>query len=93
MAQRGAKVTGIDLSDKALTVAQLHLHESQLNISYEKKSAEDFAQDRPGAFDVVTCMELLEHLPQPDSVVAACARLVRPGGQVFFSTINRNPKS
>jgi 2-polyprenyl-6-hydroxyphenyl methylase/3-demethylubiquinone-9 3-methyltransferase len=89
MARRGARVTGIDLSDKALRVAQLHLHESKLDIRYEKSSAEDFT----GEFDVVTCMELLEHVPHPASMVAACARLVRPGGLVFFSTINRNPKS
>jgi 2-polyprenyl-6-hydroxyphenyl methylase/3-demethylubiquinone-9 3-methyltransferase len=93
MARLGAQVTGIDLSDKALKVAQLHLHESHLDINYQSKSAEDFAEDHAGAFDVVTCMELLEHVPQPDSMVAACARLVRPGGHVFFSTINRNPKS
>ena len=89
MARRGAKVTGIDLSEKALRVAQLHLLESKLDIRYEKTSVEDLA----GEFDVVTCMELLEHVPDPASMVAACARLVRPGGQVFFSTINRNPKS
>jgi len=89
MARRGARVTGIDLSEKALRVAQLHLHESKLDIRYEKSSVEDFA----GEFDVVTCMELLEHVPQPSSMVAACARLVRPGGRVFFSTINRNPKA
>jgi 2-polyprenyl-6-hydroxyphenyl methylase / 3-demethylubiquinone-9 3-methyltransferase len=89
MARRGARVTGIDLSDKALNVAQLHLHESKLDIRYEKAAVEDFT----GEFDVVTCMELLEHVPEPASMVAACARLVRPGGHVFFSTINRNPKS
>ena len=89
MAQRGAQVTGIDLSEKALRVAQLHLHESGLSIDYRKSSAEDLI----GEFDLVTCMELLEHVPDPESMVAACARLVRPGGQVFFSTINRNPKS
>lgn len=89
MARRGARVTGIDLSEKALRVAQLHLHESKLDIRYEKSSVEDYV----GEFDVVTCMELLEHVPQPASMVAACARLVRPGGRVFFSTINRNPKS
>ena len=93
MARLGASVTGIDLSEKALKVAQLHLLESRLEISYQAKSADDLAQERPASFDVVTCMELLEHVPQPDSMVAACARLVRPGGQVFFSTINRNPKS
>jgi 2-polyprenyl-6-hydroxyphenyl methylase / 3-demethylubiquinone-9 3-methyltransferase len=89
MAQRGARVTGIDLSEKALRVAELHRHESKLDVRYEKSSVEDFA----GEFDIVTCMELLEHVPQPASMVAACARLVRPGGRVFFSTINRNPKS
>jgi len=89
MARRGARVTGIDLSEKALRVAELHLHESKLAVHYEKSSVEDCG----GEFDVVTCMELLEHVPDPASMVAACARRVRPGGQVFFSTINRNPKS
>jgi 2-polyprenyl-6-hydroxyphenyl methylase / 3-demethylubiquinone-9 3-methyltransferase len=89
MARRGAQVTGIDLSDKALRVAELHLHESGLAVRYEKAAVEDLS----GEFDVVTCMELLEHVPDPASMVAACARLVRPGGGVFFSTINRNPKS
>jgi len=93
MAQRGAKVTGIDLSEKALKVAQLHLLESRLEVRYEDVSAEDYAATHAGEFDVVTCMELLEHVPEPGAMVAACARLVRPGGQVFFSTINRNPKS
>jgi 2-polyprenyl-6-hydroxyphenyl methylase / 3-demethylubiquinone-9 3-methyltransferase len=89
MAKRGARVTGIDLSEKALRVAELHLHESRLAVRYEKSSVEDYA----GEFDVVTCMELLEHVPDPASMVSACARLVRQGGRVFFSTINRNPKS
>jgi 2-polyprenyl-6-hydroxyphenyl methylase/3-demethylubiquinone-9 3-methyltransferase len=93
MAQRGARVTGIDLSEKGLKVAELHLLESKLDVTYRKAMAEEFAAENPGAFDVVTCMELLEHVPQPESMVAACARLVRPGGLVFFSTINRNPKS
>ena len=93
MARRGAQVTGIDLSDKALRVAQLHLLESRLAIEYLSVGAEDLADSRAGGFDVVTCMELLEHVPEPAAMVAACARLVRPGGQVFFSTINRNPKS
>jgi 2-polyprenyl-6-hydroxyphenyl methylase/3-demethylubiquinone-9 3-methyltransferase len=93
MAQRGAKVTGIDLSEKALKVAQLHLLESRLEVRYEDVSAETYAATHAGEFDVVTCMELLEHVPEPAAMVAACARLVRPGGQVFFSTINRNPKS
>ena len=93
MARRGAQVTGIDLSEKGLRVAELHLIESKLNIVYRRVMAEEFAADHPGEFDVVTCMELLEHVPEPASMVAACARLVRAGGQVFFSTINRNPKS
>jgi 2-polyprenyl-6-hydroxyphenyl methylase/3-demethylubiquinone-9 3-methyltransferase len=93
MARRGAQVTGIDLSDKALRVAQLHLLESRLAIEYLSVGAEDLADSRAGSFDVVTCMELLEHVPAPSAMVAACARLVRPGGQVFFSTINRNPTS
>jgi len=93
MAQRGAHVTGIDLSDKALRVAELHLQESRLSVTYEKTSVDDFAARHTGEFDVVTCMELLEHVPEPAAMVAACARLVRAGGQVFFSTINRNPRS
>jgi len=93
MARLGAEVTGIDLSEKALKVAELHLHESKLAISYQSISAEDLSAQKAGSFDVVTCLELLEHLPEPASMVAACARLVRPGGQVFFSTINRNPKA
>lgn len=93
MARRGARVTGIDLSEKALRVAQLHLHESKLPVQYVAASAEAYAEAHAGEFDVVTCMELLEHVPEPAAMVAACARLVRPGGQAFFSTINRNPKS
>ena len=93
MAKRGARVTGIDLSEKSLRVAELHRLESGAPVVYERAMAEDFAAGHAGEFDVVTCMELLEHVPEPASVVAACARLVRPGGQVFFSTINRNPKS
>ena len=93
MAQLGASVTGIDLADKALRVAQLHMLESQVQVSYESSSAEDFAAAHASEFDVVTCMELLEHVPQPSSTVAACAKLAKPGGRVFFSTINRNPKA
>jgi 2-polyprenyl-6-hydroxyphenyl methylase / 3-demethylubiquinone-9 3-methyltransferase len=93
MAARGADVTGIDLSDKALGVARLHLLESGHKVSYELISAEDIAARQPGSFDVVTCMEMLEHVPDPASTIAACARLVKPGGHVFFSTLNRNPKS
>jgi 2-polyprenyl-6-hydroxyphenyl methylase/3-demethylubiquinone-9 3-methyltransferase len=93
MARLGAAVTGIDLSDKPLKVAQLHLLESGLAVEYLKVSAEELAIKTPGVYDVVTCMELLEHVPDPASTVAACAQLVKPGGRVFFSTINRNPKS
>ena len=93
MAQRGASVTGIDLGEKALRIAQLHMLESGVRVRYEAASAEAFAEANPDAFDVVTCMELLEHVPEPPSTVAACARLAKPGGRVFFSTINRNPKA
>ncbi len=93
MARRGARVTGIDLSEETLRVAQLHLHESRLAVRYERADVEEFAALHAGSFDFVTCMELLEHVPQPAGMVAACARLARPGGKVFFSTINRNPKS
>ncbi|TAK47727.1 MAG: bifunctional 2-polyprenyl-6-hydroxyphenol methylase/3-demethylubiquinol 3-O-methyltransferase UbiG [Betaproteobacteria bacterium] len=93
MARLGARVTGIDLAERALKVAQLHLLESRLAVRYELESAESLARGQAGRFDVVTCMELLEHVPDPASTVAACAKLTKPGGQVFFSTINRNPKS
>ena len=93
MATRGALVTGIDLSDKALSVARLHLLESGRKVDYRKISAEELAAGMPDAFDIVTCLEMLEHVPDPASTVRACARLVRPGGRVFFSTINRNPKA
>jgi len=93
MARLGASVTGIDLSEKPLKVAQLHLLESGLDIRYELISPEELQKTASGSFDVVTCMELLEHVPDPASTVAACAKLVKPGGRVFFSTINRNPKS
>lgn len=93
MAQRGARVTGIDLADQPLQVAQLHLLESGNSVDYRNIAAEDLARELPRHFDVVTCMELLEHVPDPASTVGACAGLVKPGGHVFFSTINRNPKS
>ncbi len=93
MAQRGAQVTGIDLTAAALTVARLHGLESGVAVEYQHIAAEDLAQQAPASFDVVTCMELLEHVPDPASTVAACTHLVRPGGRVFFSTINRNPKA
>jgi len=93
MAVRGANVTGIDLSDKLHGVAKLHLLESGQTVEYRKISVEQLADEMPGAFDAVTCLEMLEHVPNPSSVVTACSRLVKPGGQVFLSTLNRNPKS
>lgn len=93
MATRGAHVTGIDLAEKPLRVAKLHLLDSGQQVDYQLISAEDLAQQKPHQFDVVTCMEMLEHVPDPASTVKACAQLVKPGGQVFFSTINRNPKA
>lgn len=94
MARAGAHVLGIDLADRALKVAQLHALEAQTpRVQYRAVSAEDLAAERPGQFDVVTCMEMLEHVPDPASVVRACATLVKPGGWVFFSTLNRNLKS
>ena len=94
MARKGAQVTGIDLSTKALKVAQLHALEAGTpNVQYREVSAEALAAEAPASFDVVTCMEMLEHVPDPASVVRACSQLVKPGGWVFFSTINRNPKS
>ena len=93
MAQRGADVLGIDLAEAALAVARIHADESGTDIEYRSISAEALADELPGTFDVVTCMEMLEHVPDPAAVVDACARLVRPGGVVVFATINRNPKS
>ncbi len=94
MARKGAEVTGIDLATKALRVAQLHAMEAQTpNISFREISAEAMAEEAPASFDVVTCMEMLEHVPDPASIVSACAKLVKPGGWVFFSTINRNAKA
>lgn len=93
MADRGAKVLGIDLSAGALKVAKLHLKESGRQVDYRLVSAEALAAEMPGAFDAVTCMEMLEHVPDPASVIRACAALIRPGGQLVFSTLNRNPKS
>lgn len=93
LAQRGAQVTGIDMGDAPLGVAKLHQLESGLSIDYQKSTAEDFAKNHENAFDVVTCLEMLEHVPDPSSVVRACAQMVKPGGHVFFSTINRNPKA
>jgi len=93
MAARGAQVTGIDMGEAPLAVARLHLKESGQQVDYQKITAEALAAQIPAGFDVVTCMEMLEHVPDPAQTVAACAQLVKPGGHVFFSTINRNPKS
>lgn len=93
LAARGAEVTGIDLAEKSLKIARLHLLESGQKVDYLLKPVETLAQENPASFDVVTCMEMLEHVPEPASVIAACAALAKPGGWVFFSTLNRNPKS
>ena len=93
MTKRGAQVTGIDLGKTSLTVARIHAREQNLDIEYQAISAEDLAAQRPQQFDAVTCMEMLEHVPDPAAIVEACSRLVKPQGRVFFATINRNPKS
>ena len=93
MAARGARVTGIDLAGKPLKVAQLHLLESKLDVVYRNIAVEALAEEAPHSFDVVTCMEMLEHVPDPASAVRACAALLKPGGHAFFATLNRNPKS
>ena len=93
MAQKGAQVTGIDLAEQSLKVARLHLHESGLNVDYQLISAEAFAEQNAAQFDVVTCLEMLEHVPDPGAIIDAAARLLKPGGRLFLSTLNRNPKS
>ncbi len=93
LAQRGGKLTGIDMGDAPLGVAKLHSIESQLNIDYQKITAEDMATQHAEQFDIVTCLEMLEHVPDPAAIVKACMTLVKPGGHVYFSTINRNPKA
>lgn len=93
MAAAGAVVTGIDLADKSLKVAQLHLLESGERVNYRKVTVEALAEEQPAEYDVVTCLEMLEHVPDPQSVIQACAKLVKPDGWIFFSTLNRNPKS
>lgn len=93
MADRQASVTGIDMAEKSLSIAKLHLYESELEVDYQLTSAEEFAESHSGEFDVVTCLEMLEHVPDPQSVVEAATRLLKPGGHLFLSTINRNPKS
>ena len=93
MANAGACVTGIDMNKPVIDTAKLHLHESGLEVEYIKTTAEDIAAERPGQYDIVTCLEMLEHVPNPASVISACSQLVKPGGHLFFSTINRNAKS
>ncbi|MDQ2078064.1 bifunctional 2-polyprenyl-6-hydroxyphenol methylase/3-demethylubiquinol 3-O-methyltransferase UbiG [Marinimicrobium sp. ABcell2] len=93
MAHRGAKATGIDMGGAPLAVARLHAKESQLDVDYQQITVEEMASKAAGQYDIVTCLEMLEHVPDPESVVRACAQLVRPGGDVYFSTINRNPKA
>jgi len=93
MAQRGATVTGIDMGEAPLQVARLHKHESGVEVDYQQITAEEMAEKNTAKYDVVTCMEMLEHVPDPASIIQACAQLVKPNGTVFFSTINRNPKS
>ncbi len=93
MAHRGARVTGIDMGEAPLSVAQLHKLESGVDVDYRQTTAEALAAEMPGSFDRITCLEMLEHVPEPGSVIQACADLCKPGGDLFFSTINRNPKS
>lgn len=93
MAQRGARVTGIDMGEAPLSVARIHQLESGVEVDYLQSTAEELAAKRPGEFDIVCCLEMLEHVPDPAAVVEACARLVAPGGSLYFSTINRNPKA
>ncbi|WP_432696351.1 bifunctional 2-polyprenyl-6-hydroxyphenol methylase/3-demethylubiquinol 3-O-methyltransferase UbiG [Marinobacterium sp. YM272] len=93
MAKRGAEVTGIDMGAAPLKVAKLHGLESGVQVRYRQITVEELAADEPASYDVVTCMEMLEHVPDPASIIAACAKLAKPGGQLFFSTLNRNPKS
>lgn len=93
MAEAGAQVTGIDMAEGPLTVARLHQHESGAQVDYRQATAEELAAEQPGQYDVVTCLEMLEHVPDPAAVIRSCCELVKPGGDVIFSTINRNPKS
>ena len=93
LASKGAEVTGIDMAEMSLKVAKMHLHESGLDIDYQKIPVEEYAQDNQARFDIITCLEMLEHVPDPSSIVNAAATMLKPGGDLFFSTINRNPKA
>jgi len=93
MAQRGANVNGIDMGETPLEVARLHLLESGVDVDYKRIPVEQLAEEQPESFDIVTCMEMLEHVPDPSSIIEACAKLTKPGGHLFFSTLNRNPKA
>lgn len=93
LAASGGRVTGIDIAEKPLKIAKLHLHESGLKVDYRQITVEALASETPASFDIITCMEMLEHVPDPASVIQACARLLRPGGQVFFSTLSRTPEA
>jgi len=93
LAATGAQVTGIDMGETNIRIARLHLHESRLDIDYQHIPVEQLAQDKPAEYDIVTCLEMLEHVPDPKSIIDACMRLTRPGGDLFFSTLNRNPKA
>ncbi|MBA2654666.1 MAG: bifunctional 2-polyprenyl-6-hydroxyphenol methylase/3-demethylubiquinol 3-O-methyltransferase UbiG [Gammaproteobacteria bacterium] len=93
LAKEGGKVTGIDLSEDAIKVATLHSQDQNVSVTYQVASAEDYAEEFPAQFDIITCMELLEHVPSPDSIIQACATLLKPKGHLFLSTINRNPKA
>jgi 2-polyprenyl-6-hydroxyphenyl methylase / 3-demethylubiquinone-9 3-methyltransferase len=93
MARRGAEVTGIDMGEAPLSVARLHALESEVQVDYQRITAEDLAEAQPGSFDIVSCLEMLEHVPEPQSVITACAKLAKPGSDLYFSTINRNPKA
>lgn len=93
MALRGAEVTGIDMGDAPLSVARLHSLENEVEVKYRKITVEELAEEQPGQFDVVTCLEMLEHVPDPASVIRACSKLLKPGGQIFFATINRTAKA
>lgn len=93
LAKLGAEVTGIDMNKAGITVAKLHLHESGTKVEYQHTTAEAHAIERPGYYDIITCLEMLEHVPDPEAIIKACSAMLKPGGHIFFSTINRNPKA